>query len=617
MKKHTKKTIMTFILISVCALSLFSCQKEPPTVAPESTSEPETTIQLGCGDNHNFVDGYCTECGKQEKVEAVESLEYTQSEDGSYYTVSGIGTVKNTEITVPEYYDGKPIKAVGDGAFKYQTQITAINLPDSIEMIGKDAFRGCTKITDFTVPRSLKTVGEDAFHGCKIKSIEVKSFGAWCEIDFEDLESNPMHTGAVFTMDGEPISKIVFDNSVSEIKKFSFAGCTNLLSVVFSADLNNIGEGAFFGCNSITEISLPRSLNNIADFAFTGCRLNGELRFEGTTAEWESIKKSSRWNNSFPSLKVNCTDGTKNCTYYSDGLEYTVSTNDQYYLLSGIGSCTDKYITVPPLYLDKPVKKVAQGAFEGRDDFYSIEFSENMIDIEIQGFKDCVSLKRVVLPDGFIFIRDGAFRGCTALEEIVLPSVRKIDQNAFRECSALRYVVIPENVVTIYAYTFYKCTSLESVILPNSLSTIESWAFEGCSSLSTITFPASLDALHDKSFAGCTSLKRIELNSKLYTLNENAFQDCTGVKEFIFCDIDVIPEFLLHSMRSLEAVTLPSTLRTLKSTTLSECSDLKDIYYEGSYAEWQKITKEYLWCSGSDVITLHCTDRTEILNAPK
>ena len=201
MKKHTLRIIMTLLLTAICALSLFSCKKEPPTVAPESTAEPETTIQLGCGDNHNFVDGYCTECGKQEKVEAVEELEYTLSEDGSYYTVSGIGTVKNTEITVPAYYEGKPVKAVSDGAFKDQTQITAINLPDSVEMIGKDAFRGCTELTEFTVPRSLKAVGDGAFADCKIERVEVKSFGTWCGIDFEDLESNPMHTGAVFTMD--------------------------------------------------------------------------------------------------------------------------------------------------------------------------------------------------------------------------------------------------------------------------------------------------------------------------------------------------------------------------------------------------------------------------------
>ena len=41
---------------------------------------------------------------------------------------------------------------------------------------------------------------------------------------------------------------------------------------------------------------------------------------------------------------------------YSQGLEYTLSDDESYYILSGIGSCTDTIINIPSLYKDKPVE---------------------------------------------------------------------------------------------------------------------------------------------------------------------------------------------------------------------------------------------------------------------
>ena len=64
MNKYTKKKAIASILTVICALSLFSCKNEPSEVNPPQTSAPVETEILGCGNNHNFVDGFCTECGK-------------------------------------------------------------------------------------------------------------------------------------------------------------------------------------------------------------------------------------------------------------------------------------------------------------------------------------------------------------------------------------------------------------------------------------------------------------------------------------------------------------------------------------------------------------------------
>ncbi|MBQ8555948.1 MAG: leucine-rich repeat protein [Clostridia bacterium] len=68
--------------------------------------------------------------------------------DGTAYAVTGY-TGSASSVTVPDWYEGLPVTAIGDGAFQGNTAITSVSLPSSITRIGASAFKGCT---------SLKTV---------------------------------------------------------------------------------------------------------------------------------------------------------------------------------------------------------------------------------------------------------------------------------------------------------------------------------------------------------------------------------------------------------------------------------------------------------------------------
>lgn len=54
-------------------------------------------------------------------------------------------------------------------------------------------------------------------------------------------------------------------------------------------------------------------------------------------------------------------------------------------------------------------------------------------------FKGCVSLKTVILPDGFEEIYSEAFADCFSLKDLYLPdSIDKIESDAFKGCKNLK-----------------------------------------------------------------------------------------------------------------------------------------------------------------------------------
>jgi hypothetical protein len=50
-------------------------------------------------------------------------------------------------------------------------------------------------------------------------------------------------------------------------------------------------------------------VTSIGDYAFDRCSRLTSITFEGTKAEWNSIRKSSDWKTYTPTITVHCTDG--------------------------------------------------------------------------------------------------------------------------------------------------------------------------------------------------------------------------------------------------------------------------------------------------------------------
>ena len=56
----------------------------------------------------------------------------------------------NSELTIPETYNGKTVVEIGSSAFENHTELTSIDLPDTITVIGARAFAGCSSLSSMT-----------------------------------------------------------------------------------------------------------------------------------------------------------------------------------------------------------------------------------------------------------------------------------------------------------------------------------------------------------------------------------------------------------------------------------------------------------------------------------
>lgn len=125
----------------------------------------------------------------------------------------------------------------------------------------------------------------------------------------------------------------------------------------------------------------------------------------------------------------------------SKGLIYAVDVTVSYFLVKGIGSCTDTELIIPAEHDGLPVVGIAGNAF-----------------------KDCGKIKRVVLSEGLRMICPGAFSGCEGITEVYLPdSLISIGYMAFCGCKSLKSIRIPRSVDHIGGYALKDCIRLISI----------------------------------------------------------------------------------------------------------------------------------------------------------
>lgn len=122
------------------------------------------------------------------------------------YTSNGVTYWNGLKsITLPE-----TVNELGEGAFSL-TDLTEVNLPQSITSLPFGCFGSCTKLATIHVPGTIKSIGEMAFYGC-----------------------------------------------------------TSATNLTLDEGVEQIGKMAFFDCPKLTEVTLPSSIKVIGDKAFGG-----------------------------------------------------------------------------------------------------------------------------------------------------------------------------------------------------------------------------------------------------------------------------------------------------------------------------------------------------------
>ncbi len=171
---------------------------------------------------------------------------------------------------------------------------------------------------------------------------------------------------------------------------------------------------------------------------------------------------------------------------YSVGLRFRANADKKSCNITGMGTCTDEHVILPPKINDYLVTGIAEGAFKQ------------------------TKIKAITVPEMVTFIGKNAFAACAELTKVDLPNgVTTIGESAFSYCTGMETFIVPGKVTVISPYAFLCCESMTEVTLPKNLTSIGYSAFAYCTKLKTVTIPATVTNISDMAFAECSSLKRI------------------------------------------------------------------------------------------------------------
>jgi hypothetical protein len=142
-----------------------------------------------------------------------------------------------TTVRIPERINNLPVVAIYGEAFKGNTRITSVTIPNTVIIIGYEVFRGCVNLTSVTLSSSLTDIDGNAFNGC-----------------------------------------------------------VKLTSITLPASIGTIAGGAFRGCSALTTINIPDSVTSITFGINMGTMnsLNSATRSNTTQFQGTRLNDASR-----------------------------------------------------------------------------------------------------------------------------------------------------------------------------------------------------------------------------------------------------------------------------------------------------------------------------------
>ena len=235
---------------------------------------------------HEIVDFMCSVCNHT--IIYTAGLKYTLSDDGASYLVSGIGTATDRDIKIMPRYNGKPVTGIADNAFKSNTEIDSVLIPDGVESIGANAFYGCGYLTKVVIPDSVKSIGSSAFYNCSgITRVDYSGdITGWLNISglynlMEYVSSSlELYFGGI-KVEGD----IIIPEGVTSIPDYAFSDMTGITSVTIPDSVTSIGRSAFYDCSGLKSVTIGNGVTSIGYYAFQNCsRLKSVTIGNGVTS---------------------------------------------------------------------------------------------------------------------------------------------------------------------------------------------------------------------------------------------------------------------------------------------------------------------------------------------
>lgn len=507
--------------------------KETTEETTEETTPEETTTEE-------------PEWSEQAPNEDTKGLTFSFSEDGQTVSITGFDGSRSV-VEIPETYGGAKVTSIAAGAFRGQTMITDVVIPEGVTYIGREAFAGCSALVRVKIPTSVTQVGANLFEGTPYDST---------------LTGELVYINSILYRCQSDAVTVSIRQGTTVIAEEAFINRVNLAAIVVPDGVSYIGSNAFKNCSALSQIEIPKSVRDIVANAFDGTK-------------WYEDRKHGM--------------------IYINDLLYRVPAEIIVQSEQPTGSLSDKdaaemaksgvatqVIPNTNVIVKEDITTICTLAFANTP-VQTVQLPSTLTTIRYGAFQNCTALKQITLPKSMTFIEGGAFQNCSALSSISVPqNVTYLGASAFSGCTSLTSATLPQTITRISSGLFENCSSLTTVQASSALTSIGSRAFAETSALSSFTFPQTLTAVGAESFTG-SGIVTANLPQSVTYLGAGAFADCTKlVYAQVPAAIQAIRERTFRNCTELKNVSIPEGIRYIGAAAFQNDVSLQTVDFAQS-----------------------------------
>lgn len=501
------------------------------------------TVSLPASLNDNVIEDWSdvqnfSGCTKLKKIDVAEGNEAFASVGGVLFSKDKTVLVAYPSACGLTYVIPQGVRRIEACAFM-DSNILAVEFPNTIEEIGNNAFSDCENLSSVVMPQNTATgtkIGDYAFFYCKsltaaVLPVTVTTFGysvfrqsnnviIYCKSGSaaETYAKNNGHSYSdiseynEYTASGDgwsikngilnitadfqdtpwedyydSVKIISVEEGVTSLPDFAFSGLRYVISVSLPESLESIGSYAFSNLYKLESLEIGKNVSQIGSNAFNGCD-----SLEKITVSPENLYFTTENGILYSKDITKLVFFPSSINYTSYTLPASVTEIESRALTGygGVAALTEilveegsaSYASVDGVLfsLDKTVL-VSYPAANTRE-FY--QMPDTVTCIGEYAFASAGNLTGLEFSSNLREIKNNAFTSCRKLTEVTLPrSMRTLGFGAFQNCIALKKVVAAKGLETIDRSVFNYCPALEEAIIPSSVTSIGQNAFNNCENI--------------------------------------------------------------------------------------------------------------------------------------
>ncbi len=572
-------------------------------------------------DDHSFKSfgADCSVCGTDY---VTLGLDFVEIQDGAGYQVSGMGKATDETVIIPATYGGKPVLSIGAGAFQGK-KIKSITIPEGVTEIGIMAFWNCTELTYVYIPKTMKTFGMNAFRGTdKLKDFTYDGTQAeWDAIskdatwdsgkDQYDVVKPGTSTACkhtnIVTVEAKAATCAAAGNTAG--KKCKDCGATIEGNTVIPATgYHNYVNGKCSACGKTEPVVHTHVWESVEAKEATCSEAGYTAHKKCECGDTDGKKSIAKKNHTFTGNSNTCSVCGTTVDSGTAGLTYTAIEEGKAYALTGASSSVSGTVNIAAYYNGKPVTAIRAGAFDGAGAVTKIIIPESVDSIAAGAFKGCVVTIEVASDNEVYKVINGNLMTGTTLvlgSGGTIPDGTKTIASYAFEGSAKTKLSVPTSVTEIKSNAFAD----SSIVKLEYAGTEAKWKSDvtktGVTSGITVTFKSSGTTTPDPTPEPTPGLEfeLDETTKSFYTVvgigTLGSSKDIVIPETYKDLPVTAIAKRAFNGITSVKTITIPFSVTNIAADAIV-LPNLTTINYDGTEADWKKVTKVEDWCGNFD-----------------